>query len=155
MTMRNLIAFQAADAIVHLINSSPRTPSKTQIADVLLNCGWCDATAQNGELAAEIRLAMAREDAAIAACGNLLGPAFDRAAALASKRSDELRTLVARLPSPPRTLRDIALLAEIAFHHADRDRSGRMLELVSDDGFRASAARLIQAVLQFVEARHA
>jgi hypothetical protein len=146
----------AAQAIVRLINSSPRTPSRTQIANVLLKCGWHDASDESAELATEVRAAMARADAATAACGNLhAGPAFDKAEALAIKRSDELRALVARLPSPPRTFGDIALMAEIACHYADRDANGRMEDLDDDDGFHASAARLIEAILQFAEARHA
>jgi len=151
-----LTADQAADEIVRLINSSPWTPSKTQIADVLLKCGWHDASDENGELATEIRAAIARKDAAIAACGNLhAGPALDKAEVLASKCCDELRALVGRLPSPPRGFADIAVMAEIAFHYANHDVNGRLEELDDDDWFHASAARLIEAVLQLAEARHA
>jgi hypothetical protein len=101
-------------------------------------------------LAAEIRAAMAREDAAIAAYGKLLpGPECDRAEAIVEKCDRELRALIAQLPSPPRAFGDLALMAEIAFHYADHDVNGRMEELDDDDVFHASAARLIEAVLQF------
>ena len=111
---------------------------------------------ENAELATEIRAAMARKTAAETACGKLhAGPEFDRAGALAHKRCDELRALVARLPNPPRTFGDLALMAEIAFHHAVRDANGRMHALDDDDMFNLSAARLIEAVLQLGEVRHA
>ena len=54
------------------------------------------------------------------------------------------------IPNPARTFADIALGAEIALHCADRDPNGSMKEL-DEDMFHASAARLIAAVLQFVE----
>jgi hypothetical protein len=142
-------ADHAAQAIVDLINASPRTPSKTQIADVLLKSSWGTGD-ENAELAAEIRAAMSRETAAIAACGKLhAGPAFDGAEAFANKCADELRALEVRMPSPPQSFADIALRAEIALHCADRDVNGRMNELDHEDIFHASAARLIEAVLQF------
>ena len=149
-------ADQAAEEIVRLINSSPRTPSRAQIADVLLKCGWHGASDENAELATEIRAAMAQKTAADTACGKLhAGPEFDRAEALVNKRCDKLRALVARLPSPLRTLGDLPLMAEIAAHHAVRDANGRMHALDYGDMFDLSAAHLIQAVLQLAEVRHA
>lgn len=151
-------AEQISRAVLDLVNSRPRTPSLSEltalIADHMEGLGqpaYAEAPTDfsNSALATEIREAMARSDAATAACGNLLaGPAFDKAAALSEKRCDELRALVARVPSPPRTFGDIALMAEIARHYADRDRNGRMEDLDDYDGFHSSAARLIQAVLQ-------
>jgi len=156
---------QVAQAIIDLINSQPRSPTKDELAAIIgkvtlpapgasvpmLRAEW-DA------LAAEIRAAMARKTAAETACGKLhAGPEFDRAEALAHKRCDELRALVDRLPSPPRTFGDLAFMAEIAAHYAVRHANGRMhaLELDNGDMFDLSAARLIEAVLQLAEARHA
>jgi hypothetical protein len=157
-------AITVAAAEFHtLINSKPQSPTKDELATIIAKAALPapDASvprlrAEWEALAAEIRAAMAQEDAAIAACGDLdAGPAFDKADALVDKCRDELRALVARLPNPPRTFADIALMAEIAFHYADHEVSGCMEELDDDDKFISSSARLIEAVLQFAEARHA
>jgi hypothetical protein len=62
-------------------------------------------------------------------------------------------TLAMRIPSPPRRFEDLALLAEVALHYADCIGERRMKELDDDDVFVSSAARLIEAVLQFAKVR--
>jgi len=146
-------AIAAAAADIHtLINSMPRSPTKDELAGIIAKVALpaSDASvpklrAERDALAAEIRAALSRENAAVAACGELLGPAFDRAEALLEKCSEELRALASQIPSPPRTFDDLALMAEVAFHYADHDVDGRMEELDDDDLFHASAARLIEA----------
>jgi len=150
-------AIAAAAADIHtLINSMPRSPTKDELAGIIAKVALraSDASvpklrAERDALAAEIRAALSPENAAVAACGELLGPAFDRAEALLEKCSEELRALASQIPSPPRTFDDLALMAEVAFHYADHDVDGRMEELDDDDLFHASAARLIEAVLEF------
>jgi hypothetical protein len=142
-------AEQAADAILALINSRPRNPTSAEIAAVIRQFSPQDA-AEETPLAAQIRAAMAAKEAADEACAKPLdGPAFDEAEALCDQRRAELLVLARRIPSPPHTLEHVALLAELAFHFAVRDRNGRMEELEDDDMFMLFSARLIEAVLQF------
>ena len=88
-------AIAAAAAEIHtLINSKPQTPTKDELVGIIAKVALQmpdthvpTLRAEWDELAAEIRAAMSREDAAIAACGKLLGPAFDRAEALPARHS--------------------------------------------------------------------
>src|SRR5262245_303678 len=139
-----------AKAIVDLNNSKPRNPTQAEIAATIEPLLCLESPAlETSPLAAQVRAALAAETAAREACAKLPnGSAFDEAQALCDQRHAEVVELVSRIPSPPRRIEDLVLLAEVAFHYAERDRNGRMTEL---DGTLAdsAAARLIEAVLRF------
>src|SRR5262245_33101692 len=98
-------AIAAAAAEIHtLINSQPRTPTKDELAAIIAKVASPapDASvpklrAEWDALAAEIRAAMSRENAAMATCVKLhAGPASDRAEALVEKCAKELQALIAQ-----------------------------------------------------------
>jgi hypothetical protein len=64
---------------------------------------------------------------------------------------DEIRELEAQIPNPPQSFMDLLARAEIARFGADRNKTGEMAELTSQDVFEGPAARLIQAVIRFGE----
>src|SRR5215510_7477116 len=119
-----------AKAIVDLNNSKPRNPTQAEIAATIepLLCLEGPAS-ETSPLAAQLRAALAAETAAREACTKLPdGPAFDEASDLIEQRHAEVVELVSRIPSPPGRPEDLTLLAEVAFHYAERDRNGRMRE---------------------------
>jgi len=147
-------AAQAAQAIVDLINSRPQSPAAAEIAAIIEQCTDGGQVLETSPLPQQLRAAMAAETAAGTACYELPdGPALDSAVALYDRCHAEVLALARQIPSPPRRFEDLALLAEVAFHYADCIGEGQMKELDDDDVFMSSAARLIEAVLQFARVR--
>jgi hypothetical protein len=96
-------------------------------------------------LAAELRAAMAAERAAaeIAAAAEV-GPDDDAAEATRMQRHAEARALVGRLPSPPRTFGDIALLAEYAAHRLVNLKTAHAIGVAIPDQVLKRADRVIE-----------
>jgi hypothetical protein len=110
------------------------------------------ASAPQVSLAAKIRETGARTDALCHVLGKLRpGPKFDAMEKDVEALHNEIRELEAQIPNPPQSFMDLVVRAEIARFGADRNKSGEMAELTSEDVFEGPAARLIDAVIQFGE----
>jgi hypothetical protein len=152
-------ADHAAQAIVDLINVSPRSPTKQEIAAIISKisspCPHSIAEPGHTELGRKIREAIARVDEAQRLCFS-----FDDDNEAANHQRDEreaeLSALEAQIPNPPRSFWDIVARAQIAYLGADKECDDeRIMVAHSDDCFEGPAVRFIEAVLQFAEVRHA
>jgi hypothetical protein len=144
---------QAATAIIALINSRPRCPSRDEIEAILNKITWAGATDSYDVV--EVRRVVARLAESREATGKLHdGPEFEAANGNIDRWKAKLDELEAQVPNPPRSFNDLVILAEIARAGADVGKDGGMVELDDDDCFERPAARLIEAVLQFGQAEN-
>jgi hypothetical protein len=148
-------AAAAAAEIVALINSRPQSPREDEIETIIAGIAGVGTPKSRStpDLLLRVREAIARADAATEAMSSLLdGPEFDAALAEVERWEDEVEALEEQIPSPPRCLEDLMVRAEIARFGGETDREGRFVEAENGDIFTGPAARLVEAVLQFVEA---
>jgi hypothetical protein len=109
-------AFKAADAVLALINSQPRTPSREELAAVI-------AKAAVPPLCARASKHRAEWDAAMAACKAAEPVATDEEVAAANERVDVCAQRI--VSEPVHGLADLLLLAEACYWTLWRDSSGR------------------------------
>jgi hypothetical protein len=154
---------QAAKAIVELINERPTSPRQDEIEAIV------------GRTVVQASLAPTSlsddQDRLLEAVQEYLAAerALDESGKTTTTRDEEepfirrsdsaierLNVLAAELPSPPRSLTDVVLLGLVAFCHADKHLNGRLVNLTNDeaDHDEIAAARLIEAILQFVGFKH-
>jgi hypothetical protein len=137
-----ITADQAADKIVRLINASPWTPSKSQIADALLKSGWhATEPAPSPE-----HLAYRKIVAEIERCNGPDLPDNEETDAALSRLQEQACELETEIwAKPAKTLADLLLRAEIALCN----ENGVMSSLEDPGAYyddRANA-QLIRAVL--------
>jgi hypothetical protein len=150
---------QAAEAIVALINASPRSPRIEEIEAVIAKCVPSNAVASPAPtppLLAKIRDAARRLEETFDVYGKIRpgDPNEDTVTAKLDQIQAELEDLEGKIPSPPRSFVDLVAWAEIARAGAGIHKDGTIAETQEDDVFQRPAARLMEAVLQMGACGH-
>ena len=146
----NLTLRQANESDEHQVEANAPSHDRSQKVSAARRQSKRKGVSTNASLVDKIRDTIERSDALYPVLGKLrAGAKFDEKKAEALH--NEIRQLETQIPDPPQSFMDLLARAEIARFGADRNESGEMAELTSQDVFEGRAARLIDAVIQFGE----
>jgi hypothetical protein len=145
----NLSLEQAAIGILALIKSTQAPPTIDEIKTILKKMAWVPDADWFAALGAVRRVEACLHESYEVAGKLHPGAEFDAANAEVNRWRGALDELVNQISNPPCSYTDLMVLAEIARFGADIGENGTMADLVADDIFARSTARLIEAVLQF------